>query len=104
MTVLSAGLVFSSFAPISFAKTSTSQPLIMQKFIKKQTNSDTAKLPFLDQHSGGPFDMGLVNEDKILKLLIKQGIVSKNASKRVKELQMQAYFEKRSDKAAALGT
>ncbi|MEH7436130.1 immune inhibitor A domain-containing protein [Neobacillus drentensis] len=96
-SVLSAGLVFSSFAPLAFAESTKAVPAKVK--VSEGASGVEAKLPFLSQHNGSTFDVGLVNEDKVLQLLIKQGIVSKNASKDYQQKQLQAYVAKRSQKA-----
>jgi M6 family metalloprotease-like protein len=99
-SVLSAGLVFSSFAPLAFAETTTTSSVSNSS----QVSSELKSLPFLGKHTGGPFDLGLVNEDKVLELLIKEGIVSKNASSEVQQKQLQDYLTKRAKNAEVLGT
>lgn len=76
-SLLSTGLVFSSFAPAVFAQSSTVTKVPYSNVLQTPEGST---LPFLGKHTGGPFDIGLVNEDKVLNLLIDQGIVNKNAS------------------------
>ncbi|MBV7505095.1 immune inhibitor A [Bacillus sp. sid0103] len=100
-SLLSTGLVFSSFAPATFAK-STNVAKVPYSNVLQTPEGST--LPFLGKHTGGPFDIGLVNEDKVLKLLIDQGIVNKDASPQEQQKQMNAYFAKRAAKANVAGT
>lgn len=100
-SLLSTGLVFSSFAPAAFAKSTTAAKVPYSNVLQTPEGST---LPFLGKHTGGPFDIGLVNEDKVLNLLIDQGIVNKNASPQEQQKQMNAYFAKRAAKANVAGT
>ncbi|MDR7239022.1 immune inhibitor A domain-containing protein [Neobacillus drentensis] len=100
-SLLSTGLVFSSFAPVALAKTSNVTKIPISNVVQ---TPDRTTLPFLGKHTGGPFDIGLVNEDKVLKLLITQGIVKKDASPQEQQKQMNAYFAKRAAKADVTGT
>jgi len=99
-SLLSTGLVVSSFAPAAFAKTTNVSKVSYANVLQTPEGST---LPFLGKHTGGPFDIGLVNDDKVLKLLIKQGIVSKNATPQEQQKQMNAYFAKRSKNAEVAG-
>ncbi|MFD0826684.1 immune inhibitor A domain-containing protein [Neobacillus sp. M.A.Huq-85] len=106
-SLLSAGLAFSSFAPATFAKEVKGKNVQLQNphnMEFSQPTGNSGKLPFLDQHTGGPFDEGLINEDKVLKLLIKQGIVDKKASLEEQHKQMYDYISKRAEKAEIKGT
>ncbi|TYS17676.1 DUF5011 domain-containing protein [Rossellomorea vietnamensis] len=95
-SVLSSSIIFSSFAPlignVSTAKAESHD----------HTHSSEENLPFLSQHVSGPFDLGLVNEEKLLPSLIKQGIVDEDASPEEQRKQMQTYLKKRSAKAEKL--
>ncbi|WP_065429045.1 MULTISPECIES: immune inhibitor A domain-containing protein [unclassified Bacillus (in: firmicutes)] len=96
-SVLSASLVFTSFGSLFGnvdkveAKTS---PVL-------HTHDDSA-LPFMSKHASGPFDIGMVNEEKVLASLIEQGIISKNASKDEQQKKLLSYLKNRADKAEAL--
>ncbi|WP_144551892.1 immune inhibitor A domain-containing protein [Bacillus sp. X1(2014)] len=100
-SLLSTGLVVSSFAPAAFAKTTNVSKVPYANVLQTPEGST---LPFLGKHTGGPFDIGLVNDEKVLKLLIDQGIVSKTASPQEQQKQMNAYFAKRAAKANVAGT
>ncbi|WEG12443.1 hypothetical protein PU629_20470 [Pullulanibacillus sp. KACC 23026] len=67
-SIISAGLVFGTFGPAAFAKSTgenTSDPTV-------------AADPTFEKYQGGPFDIGLVNDDALLKSLTKQGVIDKN--------------------------
>ena len=96
-SVLSASLVVSSFAPL----------LSNVDKVEAQTNKvvhkqEEANLPFMTKHASGPFDIGIVNDEKVLASLIEQGVISENASKEEQEKKLNAYLQKRADKAEAL--
>lgn len=82
--LLSAGLVFSAFGPSAFA---AEQPT-------------TQVAPNFKEFNGGPFDAGLVNEDKLMKSLIKQGVVDKNASRADQDKALKTYVAKRAANAS----
>jgi M6 family metalloprotease-like protein/LPXTG-motif cell wall-anchored protein len=94
-SVLSASLVFSSFAPVL-----GNVPAASAK--NKIVHNVEGKLPFLNKHVSGPFDAGMVNREKVLAALIKQGVISKNASHAQQEKQLNAYLSKRANKAIEL--
>ena len=95
--VLSASLVFTSFASLfgSVNKVEAKSTPVLH------THDDSA-LPFVSKHASGPFDIGMVNEEKVLASLIEQGIISKNASKEEQQKKLLSYLKKRADKAEAL--
>lgn len=100
-SLLSTGLVVSSFAPVAFAKTTNVSKVPYANVLQ---TPEGLTLPFLGKHTGGPFDIGLVNDEKVLKLLIKQGIVKKDATPQEQQKQMNAYFAKRAKQADVAGT
>jgi M6 family metalloprotease-like protein/LPXTG-motif cell wall-anchored protein len=93
-SLLSAGLVFSSFSPAALANSSSNVAPNVKVSAPTVHNHDEASLPFLG-HTGGPFDLGMVNKDKLLASLVKQGVISKNASHESQQKQLQKYLEKR---------
>lgn len=58
--------------------------------------------PFMKQHASGPFDIGIVNQDKILLALIEQGVIDGSLSKEKQEEQLNEYLLKRSENAEEL--
>jgi immune inhibitor A len=93
--ILSAGLVFSAFSPAVFAEG-------QQDRGQSQTTSQQT-VPFAaSKQSGGPFDIGLVNDDKLMKSLIKQGVVDKNDSRAKQQKTLQHYVTKRAKEADKL--
>ncbi|MGV3488953.1 MAG: immune inhibitor A domain-containing protein [Tuberibacillus sp.] len=89
-TVLSAGLIFSAFAPAASAQTPSSP------------NGDPAELPLVTSSSGGPFDIGLVNDDILLNSLIKQGVIDKHASVLEQQNALRQYIANRAKAASEL--
>ncbi|KAB7668431.1 immune inhibitor A domain-containing protein [Bacillus sp. B1-b2] len=96
-SVLSASLVVSSFAPFA------------SKIDKVEAKSNTvvhthddSTLPFMTNHASGPFDIGMVNKEKLLSSLIEQGIIDSSASKEEQENQLNAYLKVRADKAKTM--
>ena len=96
-SVLSASLVFSSFAPLLGNAPAASA----KNYATKQSGVETT-LPYLSQHVSGTFDVGIANREKVLASLIKQGIINKNASRAQQEKQLSAYLQKRAQKAEEL--
>lgn len=97
-SVLSTSLIFSSFAPVlGNAPTASAK-----SSINVTQSEDESTFPFLSQHVSGPFDAGMVNRDKLLASLIKQGIIKKTATPEQKEKQLSAYLSKRAKKAIEL--
>lgn len=89
-SILSAGLVFSAFGPSAFAKTAS---------------SDTATSSLLTSESfgnyqGGPFDIGLANQDKLMPSLIKRGVIDGNASYADQQKAYNEYLAKRAQNAS----
>jgi immune inhibitor A len=91
-SIVSTGLVFSSFAPLAFAQTSNGSNL----------NSVQPSTQILEKYQGGPFDIGLVNDDLLLNSLIKQGVIDKNASAAVKQTALKNYIANRAKAASQL--
>ncbi|GGE50778.1 protease [Pullulanibacillus camelliae] len=94
--LVSASLLFAMGTSAAFAKDNgaTSDSF--------STSEGTA--PYLAQlESGGPFDVGMVNDDLLLKALIKQGVVKKSASTESQKKALTNYVKKRAAAAAKLG-
>ncbi|HET7627197.1 MAG TPA: immune inhibitor A domain-containing protein [Bacillales bacterium] len=90
--VLSAGLIFGAFSP-SLASAQG-----------KGTNDENvlAKNTLVRSHfKNGPFDIGLVNDEKLMKSLIEQGVIDKNASTKEQREALKAYVTERSEHAKA---
>ncbi|WP_112182431.1 immune inhibitor A domain-containing protein [Paraliobacillus zengyii] len=68
----------------------------------KETTEEEYIYPFMKQHASGPFDIGIVNQDKILLALIEQGIIDGSLSKEKQEEQLNEYLLKRSENAEEL--
>ncbi|WP_186579851.1 immune inhibitor A domain-containing protein [Aquibacillus kalidii] len=98
-SALSAGLVFSSFAPMF-----TNVQTVEAKSTINVQSSTEENLPFLGQHVSGPFDLGMVNKEKVLASLIKQGVIDANASREVQEKKLGEYLQKRAKGAEALAS
>ncbi|TCP31682.1 antibacterial peptide protease [Scopulibacillus darangshiensis] len=88
--LLSAGLVFSAVAPASAADNHSTVSA------KEPTN-----VLANGKYQSGPFDPGMVNEDKLLKSLIKQGVIDKDSSKKTQQKQLATYINKRENKTKA---
>lgn len=112
-SLLSAGLVFSAFAPSVAAKTAvTGQENVAVKAKASETAAVNApaknpvstpdkaatKYPFYG-YSGGSFDPGLVNEDRLIGLLTKEGVIKKGASAQQKTAAVRQYLQKRNKNA-----
>ncbi len=97
-SVLSASLIFSSFAPM-LGNISTASA---KSNINVKQSGDETTFPFLSKHVSGPFDAGMVNREKLLASLIKQGVINKNASPKQQEQQLSAYISKRAKGAIAI--
>ncbi|GGH74071.1 M6 family metalloprotease-like protein/LPXTG-motif cell wall-anchored protein [Pullulanibacillus pueri] len=92
-SVLSAGLIFSAFAPLASAESPTGAEAKVST-----AGKGSNLLPAIEEHTGSPFDLGLVNEEKVKKLLIREGIVDKNASNQKQDQQMRNYLNERQKK------
>lgn len=66
--------------------------------------NESGTLPFLKEHVSGPFDVGLVNHDKILQGLIEQGLIDKKASAKTQEKKLNDYIENRAKNAEKQAT
>ncbi|HET7658603.1 MAG TPA: immune inhibitor A domain-containing protein, partial [Bacillales bacterium] len=88
--VLSAGLVFSAFSPsISFAQGTGAED-----------GNALAEASLIKSHyENGPFDIGLANDDMLLKSLIKQGIIDHSASPKDQRQALKAYLQQRAEEA-----
>ncbi|MED4227864.1 immune inhibitor A domain-containing protein [Neobacillus cucumis] len=91
-SIVSTGLVLSSFGPLAFAQTSNGSNL----------NSVQPTTQILEKYQGGPFDVGLVNDDLLLNSLIKQGVIDKNASAAVKQTALKNYIANRAKAASQM--
>ena len=104
-SVLTAGLIFGSLGPVgNLASAKTSKDATHRSHITANFQNKEGTVPLVTKSTGGPFDLGLVNEDRVKDLLIRQGIVDKNASAKTQNLQMQNYLNKRAKSAEAKGT
>lgn len=84
--------MFSAFAPIASAQT---------------TNGDNSTSPQLanqifNKFQGGPFDIGVVNDDALLESLVKQGVIDKNASVKDQQAALTKYIADRAKAASHL--
>jgi immune inhibitor A len=68
------------------------------------SSSDVLKKPTTVSHSYGSLDLAVVNEDKLLESLIKQGIISKNASTTEQQKSLHSYLELKGKQAKELET
>ena len=91
-SILSTGLVFSAFGPSAFAQTST----------ESNSNSVQPTTQIFNKFQGGPFDVGLVNDEALLKSLIKQGVIDKNASAADQQTALNTYIANRAKAASQL--
>lgn len=66
------------------------------------SSSDVLKKPTTVSHSYGSLDLAVVNEDKLLESLIKQGIISKNASTTEQQKALHSYLELKGKQAKEL--
>lgn len=91
-SILSAGLMFSAFGPTAFAQTTTGD------------NPDPTQLSsqIFSKYQGGPFDVGLVNDDALLKSLIKQGVIDQNASAANQQAALTQYIADRAKAASQM--
>ncbi|WP_102026495.1 immune inhibitor A domain-containing protein [Salirhabdus sp. Marseille-P4669] len=74
VTALSTSILFSSFAPMFGVK---SVPTVSAE---STAEIDSTILPFAGQHHSGPFDIGMVNEEKVLEALVKEGVINGDLS------------------------
>ncbi|MFC4618680.1 immune inhibitor A domain-containing protein [Camelliibacillus cellulosilyticus] len=102
--LLSAGLVFSAFAPAltASAKTDTSSSKARSHVVSQSGGNQGSAVentaPVINPpHSEGPFDAGLVNDDILLKTLIKQGKIDKNWSVKRQREALRDYVTKRAE-------
>lgn len=105
MLLLSVGLLFGSFSPSAFARSGNDNKTasqVKQTHIKQRNPSqghptgDTA--PAINvPHSEGPFDVGLVNDDRLLKRLIEDGKVKKDWTKKHQQKVLNEYVSKRAE-------
>jgi immune inhibitor A len=90
-TVVSAGLLVGLVSPAAHA---ASPPANVSA-----SAEDAALLP---HHANGPFDIGVVNEEKVLKALIERGTIRANLSAGEKQKALRQYIVKRAEHADAL--
>ncbi len=52
------------------------------------------------KHGGGPFDLGVANDEKLIEMLKKKGEISKNASEADAQKKLQQYLHKKQENAS----
>lgn len=89
-SILTAGLVLGALGPHVSAKTPASD------------TSDylTLTSETFGHGQGGPFDIGLVNDEKLMDALTRRGVIEENASYETKQKALQEYLLKRAQNAA----
>ncbi len=62
--------------------------------LTKQALADTsAPSQTQHEHVSGPFDRSIANEERLIKMLKKEGIIKKNASRKEEQAQLEKYLE-----------
>jgi immune inhibitor A len=89
-TVLSSAIIFSSFAPMfSFQSGSTAVNAATHEV------KEPATTHLFGQHHSGPFDVGVVNEERVLDLLVEEGVIDGDLSPEEQYKELRKYLAKR---------
>lgn len=64
------------------------------------TASSLEKKEFAHSHSHAPFDLGIVNDERVIEMLKKQGVLAKNASPAQAEKGLQTFLKAKAEHAA----
>jgi immune inhibitor A len=81
-SILSAGMVFSAFAPAI-----------------AQDKAPASSNPSFALGSGAPFDLGIANDDRLIEMLKKSGKIAQDASPAEADKVLQAYLHERAEAA-----